>query len=122
MTADSGTDVVYFNLAVELFKPLFNEVGNGTSICIAGRIADIAFAAIIKPSVGTFCHAIYNFIYYTTLSSDFYTWDQVILLGEPDAFLYSVHHEEERRRKTDLCEKLKQFLNKKNQNGKDITV
>ena len=35
---------------------------------------------------------------------------KLILLGESDAFSYSVHHEEEKMRKTDFCSKLKKEL------------
>lgn len=111
-TSKSGKNEIYVDYdgnEVKYIPTDFHKIKHGFIISIH-KSQGSEFEMVIMPISSHYKRMLYRKLIYTGITR---AKRKLILLGEPDAFLYSVHHEEERERKSNLCEKLKESLYKK---------
>lgn len=87
----------------------FNKIKHGYIISIH-KSQGSEFDTVILPISKYYKRMLYKKLIYTAITR---AKRKLILLGEPEAFIYSVKNDEEYIRKTSLEENLKKFLNKK---------
>ena len=87
----------------------FGKVKHGFIISIH-KSQGSEFEVVVMPISTHYKRMLYRKLIYTGITR---AKRKLILLGEPDAFLYGIHHEEERKRKSNFCQKLKKLYNSK---------
>ena len=112
--SESKKNEIYVDYDGNLVKYLpkdFNKIKHGYIISIH-KSQGSEFDTVILPISKYYKRMLYKKLIYTAITR---AKRKLILLGEPEAFVYSVNNNEEYIRKTSLEENLKKFLNK---NGK----
>ncbi len=120
-TSKSGKNEIYVDYDGNVVKYIpkdFNKIKHGFIISIH-KSQGSEFEVVVMPISANYKRMLYRKLIYTGITR---AKRKLILLGEPDAFLYSVHHEEERKRKSRLCEKLKNCLYKDKESGENNIV
>lgn len=108
-TSKSGKNEIYVDYDGNLVKYIpkdFNKMKHGFIISIH-KSQGSEFEIVVMPVSSSYKRMLYRKLIYTGITR---AKRKLILLGESDAFSYSVHHEEEKMRKTDFCSKLKKEL------------
>lgn len=108
-TSKSGKNEIYVDYDGNVVKYIpkdFNKLKHGFIISIH-KSQGSEFEIVVMPISSSYKRMLYRKLIYTAVTR---AKRKLILLGEPEAFLYSVHHEEEYTRKTRFCEKLKENL------------
>lgn len=120
-TSKSGKNEIYVDYDGNVVKYLpkdFNKMKHGFIISIH-KSQGSEFEVVVMPISGGYKRMLYRKLIYTGITR---AKRKLILIGEPDAFLYSIHHEEEYTRKTKFCEKLKKQENKFLEAGNNNSV
>ena len=120
-TSKSGKNEIYVDYYGNVVKYLpkdFNKMKHGFIISIH-KSQGSEFEVVVMPISGSYKRMLYRKLIYTGITR---AKRKLILIGEPDAFLYSIHHEEEYTRKTKFCEKLKKQENKFLEAGNNNSV
>ena len=110
--SESKKNEIYVDYDGNLVKYLpkdFNKIKHGYIISIH-KSQGSEFDTVILPISKYYKRMLYKKLIYTAVTR---AKRKLILLGEPEAFIYSVNNNEEYIRKTSLEENLKNFLNKK---------
>lgn len=108
-TSKSGKNEIYVDYDGNLVKYIpkdFNKMKHGFIISIH-KSQGSEFEIVVMPVSSSYKRMLYRKLIYTGITR---AKRKLILLGESDAFSYSVHHGEEKMRKTDFCSKLKKEL------------
>lgn len=109
--SESKKNEIYVDYDGNLVKYLpkdFNKIKHGYIISIH-KSQGSEFDTVILPISKYYKRMLYKKLIYTAITR---AKRKLILLGEPEAFVYSVNNNEEYIRKTSLEENLKKFLNK----------
>lgn len=77
MTADGGADTVDQHPAVQMREALFDQVGDGSGVLPAGRIRDIAFAAVCTAFFDAFLHLVHDSLNDLAFGADLVAGDQL---------------------------------------------
>lgn len=120
-TSKSGKNEIYVDYDGNVVKYIpkdFNKIKHGFIISIH-KSQGSEFEIVVMPVSSSYKRMLYRKLIYTGVTR---AKRKLILLGEPDAFLYSVAHEAERERKSNLCKKLKETLHKIEETGEDNIV
>lgn len=120
-TSKSGKNEIYVDYdgnGVKYLPKDFNKMKHGFIISIH-KSQGSEFEVVVMPISGSYKRMLYRKLIYTGITR---AKRKLILIGEPDAFLYSIHHEEEYTRKTKFCEKLKKQENKFLEAGNNNSV
>lgn len=107
-TSKSGKNEIYVDYDGNIVKYVpkdFNKIKHGFIISIH-KSQGSEFEIVVMPISTSYKRMLYRKLIYTGITR---AKRKLILLGEPDAFVYSVHHDEEYQRKTNFCEKLKKL-------------
>ena len=107
-TSKSGKNEIYVDYdgnTVKYVPKDFNKIKHGFIISIH-KSQGSEFEIVVMPISTSYKRMLYRKLIYTGITR---AKRKLILLGEPDAFVYSVHHDEEYQRKTNFCEKLKKL-------------
>lgn len=110
-SSESKKNEIYVDYDGNLVKYLpkdFNKIKHGYIISIH-KSQGSEFDTVILPISKYYKRMLYKKLIYTAITR---AKRRLILLGEPEAFVYSVNNNEEYIRKTSLEENLKKFLNK----------
>lgn len=110
--SSSGKNEIYVDYDGNIVKYLpkdLNKIKHGFIISIH-KSQGSEFDIIILPISKSYKRMLYKKLIYTGITR---AKKKLILLGEPEAFLYSINNNNEQIRKTSLEENLKNFLNKK---------
>ena len=110
--SESKKNEIYVDYDGNIVKYLpkdFNKIKHGYIISIH-KSQGSEFDTVILPISKYYKRMLYKKLIYTAITR---AKRKLILLGEPEAFIYSVNNDEEYIRKTSLEENLKNFLNKK---------
>ena len=110
--SESKKNEIYVDYDGNIVKYLpkdFNKIKHGYIISIH-KSQGSEFDTVILPISKYYKRMLYKKLIYTAITR---AKRKLILLGEPEAFIYSVNNNEEYIRKTSLEENLKNFLNKK---------
>ena len=110
--SESKKNEIYVDYDGNIVKYLpkdFNKIKHGYIISIH-KSQGSEFDTVILPISKYYKRMLYKKLIYTAVTR---AKRKLIILGEPEAFIYSVNNNEEYIRKTSLEENLKNFLNKK---------
>lgn len=110
-SSDSKKNEIYVDYDGNVVRYLpkdFNKIKHGYIISIH-KSQGSEFDTVIIPISKYYKRMLYRKLIYTAVTR---AKRKLILLGEPEAFIYSVNNNEEYIRKTSLEENLKNFLNK----------
>lgn len=110
--SESKKNEIYVDYDGNIVKYLpkdFNKIKHGYIISIH-KSQGSEFDTVILPISKYYKRMLYKKLIYTAITR---AKRKLIILGEPEAFIYSVNNNEEYIRKTSLEENLKNFLNKK---------
>ncbi len=108
-TSKSGKNEIYVDYDGNIVKYIpkdFNKMKHGFIISIH-KSQGSEFEVVVMPISISYKRMLYQKLVYTAVTR---AKRKLILLGEPEAFVYSINHQEERSRKTNFCEKLKKQL------------
>lgn len=120
-TSKSGKNEIYVDYdgnEVKYIPKDFHKIKHGFIISIH-KSQGSEFEVVVMPISSSYKRMLYRKLIYTGITR---AKRKLILLGEPEAFLYSVQHEEERIRKSKLCQKLKECLYKSEEIGENNVV
>ena len=109
--SESKKNEIYVDYDGNIVKYLpkdFNKIKHGYIISIH-KSQGSEFDTVILPISRYYKRMLYKKLIYTAITR---AKRKLIILGEPEAFIYSVNNNEEYIRKTSLEENLKKFLNK----------
>ncbi len=109
--SESKKNEIYVDYDGNIVKYLpndFNKIKHGYIISIH-KSQGSEFDTVILPISKYYKRMLYKKLIYTAITR---AKRKLIILGEPEAFIYSVNNNEEYIRKTSLEENLKKFLNK----------
>ena len=109
--SESKKNEIYVDYDGNIVKYLpkdFNKIKHGYIISIH-KSQGSEFDTVILPISKYYKRMLYKKLIYTAITR---AKRKLIILGEPEAFIYSVNNNEEYVRKTSLEENLKKFLNK----------